>query len=89
MIHFRMGNALEGAMAVSKAKNFASEAGVTIPGQGDEGKNDAKIAAKVAKKQAKVDNQKKVRLTKDEELAIRKKERATSKAELEKARGFR
>mmetsp|Transcript_879 Transcript_879/g.1362 ORF Transcript_879/g.1362 Transcript_879/m.1362 type:complete len:86 (-) Transcript_879:188-445(-) len=85
-----MGNALEGAMAVNKAKNFASDAGVSIPGQGgDDAKGDAKIAAKVAKKQAKIEEQKKNRITKDEELAARKKERAARKAELEKARGFR
>ncbi len=84
-----MGNALEGAMAVNKAKNFASDAGVSVPGQGDDKKGDAKIAAKVAKKQAKVEEQRKSRTTKDEELAQRKKDRAARKAELEKARGFR
>ena len=84
-----MGNALEGAMAVSKAKNFASDAGISIPGQGDEKKSDAKIAAKVAKKQAELDEQKKKRMTKDEELAQRKKDRAARKVELGKARGFR
>eukprot|EP00571_Detonula_confervacea_P008398 CAMPEP_0172326996 /NCGR_PEP_ID=MMETSP1058-20130122/58245_1 /TAXON_ID=83371 /ORGANISM="Detonula confervacea, Strain CCMP 353" /LENGTH=76 /DNA_ID=CAMNT_0013043913 /DNA_START=185 /DNA_END=415 /DNA_ORIENTATION=- len=76
-------------MAVSKAKNFASDAGISIPGQGDEKKDDAKISAKVAKRQAELDQQKKKRLTKDEELAQRKKDRAARKAELEKARGFR
>ena len=84
-----MGNALEGAMAVNKAKNFASDAGISVPGQGDDKKSDAKIAAKVAKKQAELDEQKKKRMTKDEELAQRKKDRAARKAELEKARGFR
>ena len=83
-----MGNALEGAMAVNKAKSFVSEAGISVPGQGDDKKGDAKIAAKVAKKQAELDEQKKKRMTKDEELAQRKKDRAARKAELEKARGF-
>lgn len=83
-----MGNALEGAMAMNKAKNFASEAGVSIPG-GDEKKSDAKIAAKVAKRQAKLEEQKKNRSSRNEELAQRKKEREARKAELEKARGFR
>mmetsp|Transcript_3979 Transcript_3979/g.7107 ORF Transcript_3979/g.7107 Transcript_3979/m.7107 type:complete len:85 (+) Transcript_3979:113-367(+) len=84
-----MGNALEGAMAVSKAKSFASEAGVSIPGQGDEKKNDAKINAKVAKRQAELEKAKEQRSTKNVELSQRKKERAARKAELEKARGFR
>lgn len=84
-----MGNTLEGAMAVSKAKNFASDAGLSLPGQGDDKKDDAKISAKVAKKQAELEEQKKQRMTKNEELAQRQKERAARKAELEKARGFR
>ncbi len=81
-----MGNTVQGAMAVSKAKNFASDAGLSM---GDDKKDDAKINAKVAKKQAELEEAKKKRMTKDEELAQRKKERAARKAELEKARGFR
>ena len=81
-----MGNTVQGAMAVSKAKNFASDAGLSM---GDDKKDDAKISAKVAKKQAELEEAKKKRMTKDEELAQRKKERAARKAELEKARGFR
>jgi hypothetical protein len=44
-----MGNTLEGAMAMSKAKNFASDAGLSMPGESEEAKakSDAKIAAKV------------------------------------------
>jgi hypothetical protein len=86
-----MGNALEGAMAMNKAKNFVSDAGIPIPGQGGDGdkKGDAKIDAKVAKRQAEIEERKKMRMTKEEELEQRKKDRAVRKAELEKARGFR
>ena len=77
-------------MAMNKAKNFVSDAGIPIPGQGGDGKKgDAKIDAKVAMKQAEINDKKKIRMTKDEELAQRKKERAIKTAELEKARGFR
>jgi hypothetical protein len=87
-----MGNALEGARAINKAKNFVSDAGISIPGQsGGDGdkKGDAKIDAKVAKRQAEIEERKKLRMTKEEELEQRKKDRAVRKAELEKARGFR
>jgi hypothetical protein len=77
-------------MALSKAKNFMSDAGIPVPGQGDGGKKeDAKISAKVAKRQAEIDENKKKRSTKDDELKQRQKERVARKAELEKARGFR
>ncbi|KAL3777553.1 hypothetical protein ACHAW5_010811 [Stephanodiscus triporus] len=84
-----MWSALQGAMALSKAKNFMSDAGIPVPGQGDGGKDDAKISAKVAKRQAEIDEQKKKRASKDDELKQRQKERVARKAELEKARGFR
>jgi hypothetical protein len=85
-----MWSTFQGAMALSKAKNFLSDAGIPIPGQGDGGvKEDAKISAKVAKRQAEIEEQKKERATKGDELKQRQKERGARKAELEKARGFR
>ena len=80
---------MQGIMAINKAKNFASEAGLPTGG-GDQSKDDAKINAKVAKKQAELEESKKKRMTKDEELAQRIIDRKARKAELEKARkGFK
>lgn len=86
-----MWNALQSAMAVSKVKNFAAEAGLptSLPGEGETKKDDAKINAKVAKHKAEREEAKKKRMTKDEELAQRVIDRKARKAELEKARGFR
>lgn len=85
-----MGNSLQGIMAMNKAKNFASEAGLPTGGGDQSNKDDAKINAKVAKKQAELEESKKKRMTKDEELAQRIIDRKARKAELEKARkGFK
>ena len=83
-----MGNALEGAMAVSKAKNMAAEVGLSLPGD-DSVQDDAKIAAKVARQQEMLKQRQQERAVQDAELEKRKKERAARKKELEKARGFR
>ena len=85
-----MWSSLQGAMALGRAKSFLSDAGIPIPGgQGGGGKDDAKISAKVAKRQAEIDEQKKMRSTKDDDLKQRQKERVTRQKELEKARGVR
>lgn len=85
-----MWSSLQGAMALGRAKSFLSDAGIPIPGgQGGGGKDDAKISAKVAKRQAEIDEQKKMRSTKDDDLKQRQKERVARQKELEKARGFR
>ena len=84
-----MWNTIQGVFAMNKAKKFASDAGLSLPGGEDDQKGDAKIDANVAKRQAELEEAKKKRTTKNEELAQRQKERAARKAELEKARGFR
>jgi hypothetical protein len=84
-----MWSSLQGVLALGKAKSFLSDAGIPIPGQGDGGKDDAKISAKVAKRQAEIDEQKKMRSTKDDDMKQRQKERVARQKELEKARGFR
>ena len=71
--------------AKKSVTSFASDAGIG----GDGGKDDEKIAAKVAKHKATIGSQKEKRDAKNEELAQRVIDRKARKAELEKARGFR
>ena len=79
----------QGAIALNKAKDYVSDAGIKIPGIITSNEDDAKkIDAKIAMKKAAMEKQKRERLSKDEELKQRQKERGVRKAELEKARGF-
>lgn len=83
-----MWNTLQGAIALNKAKDYVSDAGIKIPGITSKEDDAKKIDAKIAMKIAAMEKQKRERLCKDEELKQRQKERGARKAELEKARGF-
>ena len=74
---------------MSKAKSFVSDAGIKIPGDGDDEKGDAKIAAKVAKHKADIEKKKAESEDKQQKLYERMQARKARKAELEKARGYR
>jgi len=86
--HPKMWDTLQGALALNKAKDYVSDAGINIPGITSKEDDAKKIDANIALKKAAMEKQKRERLSKDEELKQRQKERGARKAELEKARGF-